>query len=68
MDRLPIRPQRIHLPWLMRPCCCDAGDLVMKMALQALLPNFLDLLVVDYNRWAARSGSRDQAAGSLISK
>jgi hypothetical protein len=52
-------------------CCAypvNAGSLVLRMVLQSLLPNFLDLLVVDYNRWAEQKESRDEPAGSLITQ
>jgi hypothetical protein len=44
-----------------------AGGLVMKAALQALLPGFLGLLATDYKRWAAGDGEETrEAAGKLV--
>lgn len=50
-----------------RPLLQHAGNLLTKVTMQALLPNFLDLLSTDYQRWA--QGTRQQAApvGSLLS-
>ncbi|KAL6764905.1 hypothetical protein V8C86DRAFT_2465486 [Haematococcus lacustris] len=48
------------------PLLALAAGLVAKLALQSLLPPFLDLLAVDYGRWATGRGSRADAAGSLL--
>lgn len=48
------------------PLLALAAGLVAKLALQSLLPPFLDLLAVDYGRWATGRGSRAEAAGSLL--
>lgn len=42
------------------------GNTITRFAIQALLPNFLDLLAVDYQRWAQGTGMRGDAAGSLV--
>lgn len=45
-----------------------AATLVTKSIMQQLLPGFLQLLSVDYERWASgKSQERSQAAGSLLS-
>lgn len=49
-----------------RPLLATTGGLVMHMALQQLLPSFLEMLVVDYTRWMEGTGSRDAPAGSLL--
>lgn len=46
-----------------------AGGLVLKAALQVLLPNFLGLLSADYQRWASgESDRKDRAAGELMKR
>lgn len=46
-----------------------AGGLVLKAALQALLPNFLALLAADYQRWAlGETDRKEQAAGELMKR
>ncbi|MEW5315337.1 MAG: hypothetical protein WDW38_006777 [Sanguina aurantia] len=50
-----------------KPLLFMTGSLVARFALQSLLPSFLDLLAVDYSRWAAGKGAdRAQPAGDLI--
>jgi hypothetical protein len=49
------------------PLLSTTGGLLAKLVMQALLPSFLDLLAVDYARWAAGDSSRrTTAAGSLL--
>lgn len=51
------------------PLLSSTGSMVARLAMQALLPSFLELLAVDYARWAAGgSTSVRQAtpAGSLV--
>lgn len=50
-----------------KPLLFMTGSLIARFALQSLLPSFLDLLAVDYSRWAAGKGAdRAQPAGDLI--
>lgn len=42
-----------------------AAGLLSKLAVQSLLPGFLDMLAVDYGRWA-QGIARGQSAGSLL--
>ena len=49
------------------PLLSTAGGLLAKLVMQALLPSFLDLLAVDYARWASGDGARrGVAAGNLL--
>ena len=49
------------------PLLAGTGGLLAKLVMQALLPSFLDLLAVDYGRWAAGDAKRTTAAaGSLL--
>jgi hypothetical protein len=49
------------------PLLSTTGGLVAKLVMQALLPSFLDLLAVDYGRWASGDANRRSiAAGSLV--
>ncbi len=49
------------------PLLSTTGGLLAKLVMQALLPSFLDLLVVDYIRWASGDANRRSiAAGSLL--
>jgi len=49
------------------PLLSTTGGLLAKLVMQALLPSFLDLLAVDYGRWAAGDANRRAiAAGSLL--
>jgi hypothetical protein len=49
------------------PLLSTTGGLLAKLVMQALLPSFLDLLGVDYKRWASGDASRRTvAAGSLV--
>lgn len=50
-----------------KPLLFMTASLIARFALQSLLPSFLDLLAVDYSRWAAGNGAaRAQPAGSLV--
>jgi hypothetical protein len=42
------------------------ASLVAKLTMQTLLPQFLELLAVDYQRWSSGTVSRAQPAGSLV--
>ena len=52
-----------------RPLLNLAATLVTKFTIQQLLPSFLKLLAIDYQRWAsgAAKARREEAAGSLLS-
>lgn len=59
-----IQTQIFDIPYLLTAC---AGGLVLKAALQVLLPNFLGLLSADYQRWASgETGRKETAAGQLV--
>ena len=62
--RLRVPPPLSAVPG---PLLSTTGGLLAKLVMQALLPTFLDLLAVDYARWAAGDASRrTSAAGSLV--
>eukprot|EP00798_Chlamydomonas_sp_ICE-L_P025379 gene25379-11040_t len=49
------------------PLLSMTGSLVARLAMKTLLPAFLELLSVDYERWASGvDGSRSDNAGSLV--
>jgi len=49
------------------PLLALAGGLLSRLAVQSMLPGFLDMLSVDYGRWA-QGTARGQSAGSLITQ
>ncbi|CAD7697496.1 unnamed protein product [Ostreobium quekettii] len=46
----------------------STGRIVIRAVLHSLLPSFLDLVVTDYERWAAGEQSREDMVGKLVSQ